>query len=534
MKKIYSIVTGILVTASVLAQAPQKMSYQAVIRNSSNALVTSTKVGMRISILKGSATATPSPLTDYVETQTDTTNANGLVSLEIGKGTPVIGAFAGIKWAEGPYFIKTETDPMGGTNYTIIGTNELLSVPYALHAKTAENLSGINTGDQDLSGLATTTTVNSGLATKVDKEAGKGLSPNGTTPGQMNYWNGSAWVMVSPGSEGQIITFCGGVPTWTIGGICPGKIASLDCASATNNGTLTQGNPAISVSSVISYSSGNGGYYSGQTITSTGVTGLTATLQVGSFANGNGTLTYTISGTPASVGTANFAINSGGKSCTLTFTVNPNIPSGQYPAGTVFCNNTPTSVVPVTNPTTGKIWMDRNLGASQVATSSKDAASYGDLYQWGRGADGHQCRTSVTTSTLSTTDVTGNAIFITSNGGNYDWRSTQNDNLWQGVNGLNNPCPSGYRIPTETELNTERASWTADNSIGAFASPLKLPLAGARRNNDGSLADVSGAGNFWSSTIFDNYPRYLGFTTGNAFVFDNFRASGFSVRCIKE
>ena len=152
MKKIYSILTGILLTASVWSQAPQKMSYQAVIRNSSNALVTSKVIGMRISILKGSATAIASSLTDYVETQTATTNANGLVSLEIGTGTPVKGTFLGIKWAEGPYFIKTETDPTGGTNYTILATSELLSIPYALHAKTAENLSGINTGDQDLSG----------------------------------------------------------------------------------------------------------------------------------------------------------------------------------------------------------------------------------------------------------------------------------------------------------------------------------------------------------------------------------------------
>ena len=129
MKKIYSIAIGVLLTASVWSQAPQKMSYQAVIRNSSNTLVISTKVGMRISILKGSANATASPLTDYVETQIDTTNASGLVSLEIGKGTPVIGTFAGIKWSEGPYFIKTETDPTGRTNYTIVGASELLSVP---------------------------------------------------------------------------------------------------------------------------------------------------------------------------------------------------------------------------------------------------------------------------------------------------------------------------------------------------------------------------------------------------------------------
>ena len=128
MKKIYSLIAGLFITVSVFAQAPQKMSYQAVIRKSNNALVQSLPVGIKISILKGSATGTAV----YVETQTATTNANGLVSLEIGTGTAITGTFAAINWANGPYFIKTETDPNGGTAYTIAGTNELMSVPYAL------------------------------------------------------------------------------------------------------------------------------------------------------------------------------------------------------------------------------------------------------------------------------------------------------------------------------------------------------------------------------------------------------------------
>jgi len=130
IKKIYTIIAVLCFTASVFAQAPQKMSYQAVIRNSSDALVTSRTVGMRISIIQGSIFG-PSV---YVETQTTSTNANGLVSLAIGTGTPVTGTFAAINWAAGPYFIKTETDPLGGTAYTISGTNELMSVPYALYA----------------------------------------------------------------------------------------------------------------------------------------------------------------------------------------------------------------------------------------------------------------------------------------------------------------------------------------------------------------------------------------------------------------
>ena len=123
---------------SGLAQSPEKMSYQAVVRDASDNLVTNQSVGMQISILQGSAGGTAV----YVETQTPTTNTNGLVTIEIGSGTVVTGDFTTIDWTNGPYFIKTETDPTGGTTYTITGTSQLLSVPYALHAKTAESVTG--------------------------------------------------------------------------------------------------------------------------------------------------------------------------------------------------------------------------------------------------------------------------------------------------------------------------------------------------------------------------------------------------------
>jgi len=114
------------------------MSYQAVIRNSSNALVQNTQVGIQVSILKGSIYGE----SVYVEIQKPTTNANGLVSFEIGGGTVQYGDFSSINWGTDVYFVKTETDLNGGTNYSIINTNQLLSVPYALHAKTAESIGG--------------------------------------------------------------------------------------------------------------------------------------------------------------------------------------------------------------------------------------------------------------------------------------------------------------------------------------------------------------------------------------------------------
>ena len=141
MKKIYTLVVALVITASTFAQSPEKMSYQAVVRDAGNAIVSNQAVGMQLSILQGSTAV-------YVETQTPTTNANGLVSIEIGNGSVVSGTFATIDWSLGTYFIKTETDPTGPfTNYTITGTSQMLSVPYALHAKTASN--GIPVGGTD-------------------------------------------------------------------------------------------------------------------------------------------------------------------------------------------------------------------------------------------------------------------------------------------------------------------------------------------------------------------------------------------------
>jgi len=193
----------------------------------------------------------------------------------------------------------------------------------------------------------------------------------------------------------------------------------------------------------------------------------------------------------------------------------------------------PTWVPPsVTNPTTGKIWMDRNLGASQVATSSTDAASYGDLYQWGRGTDGHQIRTSGTTTTLSSTDVPGHGDFIM---GSTDWRSGQNVNLWQGTAGTNNPCPTGYRLPTEAELEAERLTWGSNNNAaGAFASPLKLPVAGSRSSFNGSLANVGTLGLYWSSTVAGTNSGRLYWSSTDAYMTSIPRAYGLSVRCIKD
>ena len=136
MKKLITMTIMVLAVAAAMAQAPEKFTYQAVVRNASNSLVANASVGVRVSILQGSATGSAV----YSETHVATTNANGLVTLSIGGGNVQQGAFADIDWANGPFFLKSETDPNGGSNYSITTTQEMLSVPYALYAKEAGNI----------------------------------------------------------------------------------------------------------------------------------------------------------------------------------------------------------------------------------------------------------------------------------------------------------------------------------------------------------------------------------------------------------
>jgi uncharacterized protein (TIGR02145 family) len=183
----------------------------------------------------------------------------------------------------------------------------------------------------------------------------------------------------------------------------------------------------------------------------------------------------------------------------------------------------------------GYCWKDRNLGAIRVATKSDDSDAYGDLYQWGRLRDGHQHRDSVTTFDNSPGDVPGHGNFIKEGSPPYDWRIPQNANLWQGLGGVNNPCPQGFRLPTETELIAERTTWTSgNNTLDAFASPLKLVVAGSRNNNTGDLENIHGFGQYWSSTVSGSESQYLYFHTTDANINNGYRALGMSVRCIKD
>jgi hypothetical protein len=524
----------------------------------------------------------------YEEEHYASTDVNGLITVKMGDGLYTAGPitnFNQINWGVGKYYLVVDFDINGTISST--APEQLVTVPYSFYAGNAGNgmSSVIDNGDGTLTfnyadGTTYTTTQLTGL------QGTSGSIPPGSVAGNTPYWDGSQWVVyganfynngaglgvgtvtpdasslldVSSNSQGflaprmtvternaivnpsdglQIFNTTSGCPNYYYNGnwrewcgiVVNPLITSLSCGTALLTGSLMSNQAANGVSVSVPYTGGNAAQYNAQSINSTGVTGLTATLSVGYFADGPGNLVYAITGTPTSSGTASFALTIGGQSCSFTSPVQVNL----YPANSVFCTSGPTVIVDVTNPTTGKIWMDRNLGASQVAVSSTDAASYGDLYQWGRGNDGHQCRNSSTTTTLSASDTPGNADFITAPNTPFDWRSPQNASLWQGVNGVNNPCPSGYRIPTDPELVAERLSWSVNTSVGAFASVLKLPMAGYRSNSgSASLLSVGAFAYYWSSTVGGTLSRPLYFGSSDAGASDFYRAYGFSVRCIKD
>jgi len=211
----------------------------------------------------------------------------------------------------------------------------------------------------------------------------------------------------------------------------------------------------------------------------------------------------------------------------------PGTPAQPDPIDINACLEDDTEVVEVVNPATGKIWMDRNLGASRAATSATDSAAYGYLYQWGRHSDGHQCRNAETTDEQATDPFPGHGFFIAVDDNVLNWMSPQNSNLWQGAEGINNPCPEGFRLPTAVELDEERMSWISNDAAGAFGSPLKLPKAGSR-GNGGSLFIVGEYGYYWSSVVPGSGGRMLGFHDGSAGMADGNRVSGRSIRCIKD
>jgi uncharacterized protein (TIGR02145 family) len=946
MKKLYTLVAAVILTANLWAQAPQKFSYQAVIRNATNSLVSNQKVGVKISILQGSTTSIPV----YTEQHAVATNENGLVSIEIGGGTVGTGEFSKIDWSKGPFYVRTETDPTGGTNYTISGESQLLSVPYALFAANSQpgpkgdtgaegpagkdGVKGVDgkdgavgpigpkgdtgaVGAQGTAGLPGKDGINgkdglngadgkdgkdgavgpigpkgdtgavgaqgtaglpgkdgkdgingkdgavgpigpkgdtgavgaqgtaglpgkdgkdgavgpigpkgdtgavgaqgtaglpgkdgkdgingkdglngkdgavgpigpkgdtgavgaqgtAGLPGKDGKDGingkdglngkdgaagpigpkgdtgtvgpqgsagvpGKdGTFPTGNKKGEMNYWDGNTWISVTPGNNGQLLTFCDGVPTWTIGGQCPdatpptsgygpnitdvdgnsyktvyigtqqwmgenlktskysdgtpipnvtdntqwsnittgawcnynnsdslgniygklynwyavstttngnknvcpsgwhvpsdtewntlsdylggaevaggkmkevgtskwispntdatnttlfsgipggyrgndgnnnfigsygywwsssdynaditwnrslnessgnvnryssdkvnglsvrclkgeptpttqGSIQNIDCGGATNNDTLTANTAASEVSSMLAYTGGNGGTYASQAIASTGVTGLTATLSAGTLANGEGNLTYTITGTPTASGTATFDISIGGKTCTLTRTiVQPT--NGFGPNISDIDGNSYKTVYIGTQQ-----WMGENLKTAKY-NDGTPIPNVTDNTVWPNLTTGAWCN-------YNNSDSLGNIY-----GKLYNWYTVNSNKV----------CPNSWHVPTESEWTilsnylggSEVAGgkmkevgtlhWSNPNT-DATNENFFTALPGGTKYPDGHFDDFGTWGTWWSN----NNSRYvdLNCTNGNLMFRSNSNQFGFAIRCLKD
>ena len=416
---------------------------------------------------------------------------------------------------------------IAGTSYSVIATNSnacaspissTFSVAAQLPSNTTSAASSSPTvcSNNSLMNITHSTTGATGIGTATglptDVSAawsGNTITISGTptVAGTYNYSIPLTGGCGTVNATGTITVTAPSTPTFTqVGPYLSG--ASIPALPTTStNGVSGTWSPAISNTTTTTY-----------TFTpSAGQCGTTTTMII----TINQPLQYTL--------TANDSTVCAGTTVTLSVNIGPS-----YPAGTVHCNGNSTAVVDVTNPNTGKTWMDRNLGASRAAISSTDAQAYGDLYQWGRGADGHQCRNSTTTSTLSSTNTPAHGNFILAPNTPWDWISPQNNNLWQGVNGINNPCPNGYRLPTYAELDAELLSWSSYTSISAFAPTLKLPMAGCRDYSSGLVLYFGTQGSYWSSTGGSVLSDHLGFNSSGAYIVNNNRADGFSVRCLKD
>jgi uncharacterized protein (TIGR02145 family) len=273
----------------------------------------------------------------------------------------------------------------------------------------------------------------------------------------------------------------------------------------------------------------------------TGATRYTWNYSGNGFTIASGTYTQSI--------TANFSgsVTAGNLTVTPANGCGNGATSPAYPISIVFpmCGTTFTYGTVTAN---GKTWLDRNLGASRIATSSTDYLAYGVAYQWGRQSDEHQCISWInsyagtpqngTTLTQCPNGTCPNALFVQRNTNPEDWSNPFINNLWDASGGINNPCPAGYRVPTQdelTSLNTWVTSNYGGNSAGFFASPLKMPVAGFRNCRNGIITDAGNNGFYWSST---------GGGTGSALALGFFTytyssrvtygssADGNSIRCI--
>ena len=505
MNRVFTILVVVLLSVSLWAQAPQSFSYQAVIRGTSNSLVVNKPVGIKVSLLQGSENGTAI----YVETHKPTSNENGLVSIAIGGGNKDASsnAFITIDWSKGPYFIKTETDPTGGTSYSLSSVSQLLSVPYANYAGNGIKRISANSDTIFLSN-------NNYYINKSSFNTGNNSIPSG-------------------GGQGQVLTMCDGELKWTNRGICTGKITTLDCNYTIVSSNVFVKNDYNSTTLKFNYSGGNSGFYDFFSVQSTGVLGLTAKLNQTSnlLNNGDGSFNVIIDGTPTAVGKANFTFVFCGKSCSFIIDVideNKGVPGSNI---TDVDGNVYKTVV-----IGSQTWMAENLKVSKY-NNGTTIPNITDSAQWSQLTTGAWCYYS--------NDLINNAKY----GKLYNWYAVSPT-----TNGNKNVCPTGWHVPTDAEwtvltnyLGGETVaggkmkevgttSWNSPN-IDATNTSLFTGLPGGYRYNFGYYGNIGNFGNWWSSTEYTTnsaFSRFLYGSNGNATRGSYVKYYGLSVRCLRD
>lgn len=189
----------------------------------------------------------------------------------------------------------------------------------------------------------------------------------------------------------------------------------------------------------------------------------------------------------------------------------------------------------LTSSATGKQWLDRNLGAKRVCQSLDDKLCFGDYYQWGRKANGHEkISNSLSTKERVKKDLDKKGIYIiVKKSSTFDWRIEQNNNLWKGESSINNICPKDFKVPSKEELEAETTLVNVFNNKTAFENFLKIPSSGFRALCSGDVTRVGKNGSLWTSSAYERESFYLDFSTTQSNMTTGARAEGLPVRCMK-
>jgi uncharacterized protein (TIGR02145 family) len=555
------VVFFIFTSVALKAQSPQKINFQSIVRNTNGVIVSNKSVSFKITILSGSTTGTPV----YSETHLKTTDAIGLVSLQIGSGTVSSGIFSSLNWGNASHFIKLEADFTGGNTYVTLGTQELMSVPYAMYAAktdtTSLNLTNrfaekapVNnpsfTGtvggiDKSMVGLGdvnntsdaskpVSTATQAALDAKVNildtssmlsKYLRKADFPSGSSANEILYWNGTKWISLSPGTTGQALIMSSTGLQW-------GCIITNSAASPSTTPSLVATTPLTPITIATTGATGIGS-----------ATGLPAGVTAVWLAD-----VITISGTPTASGTFNYTIpltgGCGSVSATGIITVTP----APCPA-TITYNSHAYKAVELG----AQCWMAENLRTRKYndGTDIPFDASGGTS-----GNDSDQTQTwsalrygAHTIYRHDSTPTTGN---LAKYGYLYNWYAVKG--ITSGETPTKNICPDGWHVPTGSDWNKlvksldseadtisgipKVQSTTAGTILKSTGSGgFSALLGGFRADNDGAFNSINGGAFYWSATEVPGGVEYrylYSGSIGSVLKTGGSKPVGMSVRCLRD